>query len=222
VFWHDWLVHFSEDTILFGRPVRVVQDLAQKVDRAQWCSDGVLAGYLQIDLEVLQGLVDAMRDAGYLTPGGMLPPGYHGEWLEEEEASPESMRLWHLTDDGKSLAKAFIGEPFNRESAEAHLSAALARIEFAMNDPDAILTIETVHLCGSLLNPTKTEFGDVDVLVRVARSRDNPLDSAGALERQIAAEDPHLDIMVYDDLNWPYPIPAGAAVTQLLPRTPPK
>jgi hypothetical protein len=43
-----------------------------------------------------------------------------------------------------------------------------------------------------------------------------------ALERQIAAEDPHLDIMVYDDLNWPYPIPAGAAVTQLLPRTPPK
>jgi hypothetical protein len=220
VFCHDWFVHFPEDKVLLGRPVRLVQDLAQKVDRSQWCSDGVLAEYLQIDLEDLRGLVEAMGDAGYLTPGGMLPPGYHGEWLKEEE-SPESMRLWHLTNDGKSLAKAFIGEPLNRDAAETHLSTALARIESVMNDPDAILTIQTVHLCGSLLNSTKTEFGDVDVLVRVTRSRDNPLDSGGALERQIAAGDPHLDIMVYDDLNWPYPIAVGSAVIQLIPAAPP-
>lgn len=74
-------MHFSRDDVLFGYPVSVVQDLTQKVDRAQWCSDGKLADYLQIELADLRNLTDRMRDDGYLVSGGILPAGYEGEWL---------------------------------------------------------------------------------------------------------------------------------------------
>lgn len=128
------------------------------------------------------------------------------------------MRLWHLTTKGKSVSKAFIGDPLDRSGGESHLADAIARIELAMNDSRSVLKIETVDLCGSLLNPEQLEFGDVDILVRVARDAESPLHAASILERQIAAEDPHMDVMVYDGLNWPYPIAVGSATQQLLPR----
>jgi predicted nucleotidyltransferase len=210
-------MHFPEDAELYGYSIRLVQDLAQKVDRSQWCSDGVLSQYLQMDLIELKGLVDHLHSDGYLSLSGPLPATYRHECLPEETTALEPLRLWHVTDLGKSLAKAFIGEPLTRAEAQSLLNGTIERIRSVMNNPRATLSIETVHLCGSLLNETSTEFGDVDILIRVARSSHSEPHDAASLERMISQGNLRLDIMVFDDLIWPYPIDRNAPTNQLLP-----
>lgn len=210
-------MHFPEEAELYGFPIRLVQDLTQKVDRSQWCSDGVLSQYLHLDLAKLRNLVDILSSDGYLTLSGALPSGYRHECLPEETEAPESIRLWHVTDLGKGLAKAFIGEPLNRADAEMLLNETLERIRTIISNPKAKLRIESVHLCGSLLNESASEFGDVDLLVRVARSKESEFHDAASLERTISRNNPHLDIMAFDNLNWPYPISPSAPTRQVLP-----
>ncbi|HEY5987145.1 MAG TPA: hypothetical protein VIV12_12335, partial [Streptosporangiaceae bacterium] len=94
-----------------GVPVTVAQEAVRIVESVQWCSAGVLARELRIETAASRSLLEALESDGHLMRyPRMLPSGYDGAWLPEEETSEEPLILWHLRHpEGKALAKARIG-----------------------------------------------------------------------------------------------------------------
>jgi hypothetical protein len=114
------------------------------------------------------------------------------------------MVLWHVTDLGRRLAKAPIGEPLTRAEADQLLADILERCETINRNPRSSHEIDSVTLYGSLCDPLASEIGDVDVAV-VARRRDR-IDLANPspriqLERMLRANNERADVVVTDE-SW--------------------
>jgi hypothetical protein len=213
---------------------------ARVIDAWQWCSAGVLARELQISQHEARALLLALEAGGYLTRyTGLLAAGYDGAWLPEEEDGSEPLLLWQLTDlDGMQLAKAHVSSPMSRGAAEALLDGLLDRVRTVNRDPCATHVVESVVLCGSLVDPDRVEVTDVDTFVFTRRRQRGsnittlePVDSVprwpseaqvrterAALRALLAAGQDRLDIEVVDELSDNCsPLPPGATCKRVFP-----
>jgi hypothetical protein len=87
----------AQDDEICGVPVAVAPEAVRIVEPLQWCSVGVPARELRIDLASSRSLLQALEFDGRLTRfSGMLPPGHDGAWLPEEEDCEEPLVIWHL------------------------------------------------------------------------------------------------------------------------------
>src|ERR1700722_8949137 len=138
-------MHFPTDASMFGQPIALVRDAARRIDSAQWCSAGVLGRDLSISLAEAEALVEAFKtdrrvDVAY----GPMPEGHHFECLAEELADPDNLRLYHVTNDGKSLAKAKIGPPLTKAEVDELLQGAMMRIHAAIENENCSHKINRV------------------------------------------------------------------------------
>lgn len=244
----DGRMLFASDDEVCGVPVAVAQEAIRIVESVQWCSSGVLARELRIDLASSRSLLEALESDGRLPRySGMLPPGHDGAWLPEEEDCEEPLVFWHLRyPEGKALAKARIGSATPRSVAESLLADFLDRVRTANDDPSGSHTVERVTLYGSLTDPSRHEVSDVDLLV-YARRRSRGTDSEGApgdpttpgggnhemlpedeavgprmrLEASLRAGDERLDASVVDEsFDNPRPPPHGAVEIEVFRQVP--
>lgn len=211
-------MHFPTDHILFEQPVALVRDVARRIDVAAWCSQGIVSRDLSIPHIETGELFRAFREADLVTVCyGMLPAGYRGEWLPEEAG--ESLRLFHLTDEGKRLAKAKIGPPLSRAEAEMLLEGAMARIRAVIANDRSPHRINQVLLCGSFLDADAVEIGDVDLVVEASRTGKTQKHLDTSLEALISNGNDRIDVMVYDNRFDVLPINEGNAVQEIYPDT---
>jgi predicted nucleotidyltransferase len=211
-------MHYPNDYILYGHPVALVRDVARRIDAAQWCSVGIVSRDLLVPIADTKALLQRFCDEGLVSVyHGMLPASHQGEWLPEEAG--ESLLVFHLTDEGKRLAKAKIGPPLSRVEADRLVDEAMTRVRAVVANDRAAHRINRVLLCGSVLDPDAVEFGDVDLVVEAARSdrAQKYLDSS--LEALISDGDDRLDVMVFDKRFDASPVGEGIAVRQLYPET---
>lgn len=238
---------FAPEDQVCGVPAAVAREAVRIVESVQWCSAGVLARELRIDITASRCLLQALESDGRLTRyPGMLPSGHDGAWLPGEEASEEPLVLWHLRyPDGKALAKARIGPAVTRSVAESLLAGFLDRVRAANNDPAGSHVIERVTLFGSLTDPGRQEVGDIDLLVYARRrtrgaspqeARDEPASSGAGkrgrwlsqdgaaglrmgLEGLLRAGDERIDASVIDESSDdPRPLPDGAVEIEVFRR----
>jgi hypothetical protein len=216
---------------------------ARTVDAWQWCSAGVLARELQVSQQEARALLLALEGGGYLTRHtGRLAAGHDGAWLPEEENGTEPVLLWHLTSpDGMQLAKAHIGSPISRATAEALLDGLLDRVRMVNHDPSATHVVGSVTLYGSLADQDREEVTDVDLIVFTRRrqrgtkgtadatgctsasvsrwpSEDQARTERAALHARLAARHDRLDVEVVDELSDNQsPLPPGATWKRVFP-----
>jgi predicted nucleotidyltransferase len=211
-------MHFSSDHFLFGQPVSLVRDVACRIAVAQYCSAGIVSRDLSVPLGDTKALLQRFCDEELVSVYyGTLPASHRGEWLPEEEG--ESLRLFHLTDDGKRLAKAKIGPSLSRQEVDVLLEGAMARVRAEIADDRASHRINRVVLCGSVLDPEAVEFGDVDLVVEAARADGTQKHLDARLEALISDGNDRIDVMVYDKRFDTLPVGEGIAVRQLYPDT---
>lgn len=102
-------------------------------------------------------LLEILEQDGYLVVHhGLLAEGHDGAWLTDEADDP-TIRLRHLTNLGRSLAKASIGRPLTRDQAQQVLAQAMERIEALSIDSSCTHELRRVLLCGSLLSPSSDD-----------------------------------------------------------------
>lgn len=216
---------------------------ARTVDAWQWCSAGVVGRELQVSQQEAHALLLALEGGEYLTRHtGRLAAGHDGAWLPEEENGIEPLLLWHLTSlHGMQLAKAHIGSPISRATAEALLDDLLDRVRTVNRDPRATHVVESVTLYGSLVDLDRQEVTDVDLIVftrRRQRGAEGTADASGCssasasrwpsegrvrteraeLRALLAARHDRLDVEVVDELSdnqWP--LPPGATWRRVFP-----
>jgi predicted nucleotidyltransferase len=209
-------MHFPSGDLMFGHPVELVRDVACRIDAAQWCSAGIVSRDCSVSLDDAKTLLQRFRDDQLVSVYcGMLPSSHGGEWLEEEAG--ESLRLFHLTDGGKRLAKAKIGPPLSRQEVEVLLEGAMTRIRSVIANERASHRIDRVLLCGSVLDADAVEFGDVDLIIEATRSDGTQKYLDASLEVLVAGGNDRLDVMVYDRRFDPRPVGEGNMVRQLYP-----
>ena len=238
---------FAPEDQVYGVPAAVAREAVRIVESVQWCSAGVLARELRIDITASRCLLQALESDGRLTRyPGMLPSGHDGAWLPGEEASEEPLVLWHLRyPEGKALAKARIGPAVPRSVAESLLAEFLDRIRSANNDPAGSHVIERVTLFGSLTDPGRrrsaistswsTPEGAPEAPARKKRAMSRPLKGRGSvaggcpeeeaaglrmgLEGLLRAGDERIDASVIDESSDdPRPLPDGAVEIEVFRR----
>jgi hypothetical protein len=84
------------------------------------------------------------------------------------DVAPEEER-WSSTIKGNALAQASFGKPIRRSTAERHLVQVVDRARAYNTDPDKLLTIQTIIVFGSYLDPAADLLGDLDLAVGVVR-----------------------------------------------------
>jgi hypothetical protein len=210
-------MHFPLDHLLYGHRIDLVRDAARRIDRAQWCSAGIVSRDLPVALRDAEQLLWIFHEQGLVDVYyGMLPASHSGEWLPEEAG--DSLRLFHLTNDGKRLAKAKLGPPLSRREAEVLVEQAMTRIESVIANPRASHQINEVLLCGSVLDTDAAEFGDVDLVVEGSRSDRTQKHLNAGMENFISQGNERVDVMVYDVRFDERPVDENAATRQLYPR----
>jgi hypothetical protein len=222
-----------------GFPAIQAGNAARTVDAWQWCSAGVLARELQVNLQEARALLLALEGGRYLTRHtGRLPDGQDGAWLPEEEDCSEPLLLWHLTSpNGMQLAKAHVGSPMPRPIAEGLLGELLDRVLIVNADPCATHVIQSFVLYGSFYNPDQEEVTDVDLVAFTRRTQRGDSTALGpsdclpqwpsdeqvcteraALRTILAAGHDRLDIEVVDERSDnPWPLPLGATWKRVFP-----
>jgi hypothetical protein len=210
-------VHFRKDELKFGFRCEILRELARFVDSLDWASDGVLANHLAIDIVGLQQLTIQLASSGFLSLSDWEAIKSEDQYLADVETRGDDTRFWHITNEGKALAKSYIGEPLDRTAAQKILDATVARIAVLMEDENAILKILDVDLCGSLLDSKEVEFGDVDLIIHVRRDHTCSFETKAQFEDLIKDGNDRLDVMVYDGTNWNYPIDGLSPTRRLLP-----
>jgi hypothetical protein len=199
-------MHFRGGETVCGIDVVLAKLVVKCVESFQWCSAPAAAVDLCLPRESVESLIQELHAGGYLSAPhrGPLSDTHAGKWLASEEADGEAMVLWHVTDLGRRLAKAPIGEPLTRAEADQLLADILERCETINRNPRSSHEIDSVTLYGSLCDPLASEIGDVDVAV-VARRRDR-IDLANPspriqLERMLRANNERADVVVTDE-SW--------------------
>jgi hypothetical protein len=140
---------------------------------------------------------------------------------------------------GIQLAKAHIGLAMSRATAETLLDGLLGRVRIVNCDQRATHVVESVALYGSLVDPSREEVTDVDLIVFTRRrQRDADGTSAGdtsgsvprwpseeqvyteraALRTLLAEGHDRLDIEVVDERSDNrLPLPPGATWKRVFP-----
>jgi len=209
-------MHYPSDHVLYGHPIALVRDVARRIDAAQWCSVGIISRDLLVPIGDARSLLQYFCDEEFASVYyGVLPASHQGEWLPEEEG--ESMRLFHLTDEGKRLAKAKIGPPLSRGEVNQLIDVAMNRIRAVLANDRAAHRINRVLLCGSVLDPDAVEFGDVDLVVEAERSDRAQKHLDASLEALISNGNDRLDVMVFDKRFDVCPVKEGIPIRQLYP-----
>jgi hypothetical protein len=235
-------MRLSEGDVVCGVAAATARAAVRAVEEAQWCSAGVLAQRLGLDIAACRSLLEALAADGYLDKPyrGLLPEGHGSEWLPDEEFGDRPLLLWHLSyPKGKSLAKARIGPPVPRIVAEGLVRDVLSRVIEVNRDLTATHLITRVTMFGSMTDPSRDLVSDVDLAVWADRRSDVPLgigpellpdgearsiaedlaarDRCG-LEVFLAADDERIDVSVVD--GWSETVsavPSGGTEIELFP-----
>jgi predicted nucleotidyltransferase len=213
-------MHFQEGDVVCGVDVALAKPVVTCVDTHQWCSAAAVARELGLPLETIEPLIRRLHEGGYLDSPhhGPLPDGYESRWLPTEEADGDALLLWHITSQGKTLAKAPIGPALTREEADQLLEDILRRCERINGNGRSSHRIESVTLFGSMCDPDATEFGDVDVVVMAQRRCGDRHDVAPRIQLEgfLRSRNERADVVVIDE-SWREgsAIPEGARVREV-------
>lgn len=90
--------------------------------------------------------------------------------IEAGEGVLSTWERYGLTDKGLALAGAAATKRIPRKTAERKFRGLLERAEKVNSDPYTARLVERIWLFGSLLDPEKSDVGDIDVVVESVRT----------------------------------------------------
>ncbi len=141
---------------------------------------------LGVSLDEMRSLLQALRQAGYLVTS-----------TTDEDGD----RFYTTTLEGNALAQASLAKPIKRATAERQLSSVISRTKEYDADPSKLLSVESLFVFGSYLDPEANELGDVDLAIRILRR--HPIDQHKALREQMVRESGRRFSSYLEELFWP-------------------